>query len=108
MFLAAGACGVGEIPLPDGGGGGGGGGGGQSFNAQIKPLVTRCATAACHSGPQPPNLTSFDLLAAKYRAKPGSTNPLVIKAADGVTHNGVPYFSAAEKATVITWVDSLP
>ena len=117
-LLALGACDVGEVPVGGGAqvdagggggdGGGGGGGGGQSFTAMIVPLVTECATVACHGGVQPPILTSFDALAAKYKTKPGSSNILVTKGAlTGGSHSGLPYFTTAEQATVAAWIDSL-
>ena len=74
-----------------------------SFNMMIKPLVTECV--GCHgNGQSPPNLTSFSALASKYTTKPGSANILVTKG----DHSGVTYFTVAEKATVTSWIDSLP
>ena len=99
------ACSVGEVPgdPPDGGNGTGGG---QSFNAMVAPLVTECT--GCHGG-TPPNLTSFSALQAKYKMKPGNANILVTKGdAMGGMHQGIPYFTAAEKTTVAAWIDSLP
>ena len=109
------ACSVGEVPIggggnPDagpvadgpGGGSGTGTGGGQSFDARIKPLVTACV--ACHQGAQPPNLTSFALLDAKYKMKPGATNIFVTKG----SHQGQPFLTAEGIATVTAWIDSLP
>jgi hypothetical protein len=99
------ACSVGEVPSgnPDGGTGGG-----ASFTAQVAPLVTECATAGCHGGAQAPNLTSFAALQAPYKVKPGSANILVTKGAlTAGVHSGLPYFTAAEQATVAAWIDSL-
>lgn len=126
------ACDVGEVPLPGDPGGsdtmpvnnggpdanpGSATGSGSdttppsdneaSFQAQIKPLVTRCLN--CHSGAQNPVLLSFDTLLPKYYAKPGATNILVTKADQtGGQHEGITYFNAADKATVAAWIDSLP
>ena len=114
VMLGAGACSVGEVPIeggtPDaaggGDGGGGGGGGGQSFTAMIAPLVTECT--ACHGG-VPPTLTSFQDLQPKYKMKPGASNVLVTKGdATAGMHQGLPYFTAAEKMTVAMWIESLP
>jgi hypothetical protein len=105
------ACSVGEVPIGGGGspdagpvadGGGNGMGGGQTFDARVKPLVTACV--ACHQGAQPPNLTSFSLLDAKYKMKPGATNILVTKG----SHQGQPFLTAEGIATVTSWIDSLP
>ncbi len=115
--LTVSACDLGEVGggtgTPDAApgmdsamGDGGGGGGGQSFNAMIKPLVTGCV--GCHSGVTPPNLSAFNVLDAKYKMKPGTTNVLVIKGdATAGVHQGAPYFDAAKKATVAAWIDSL-
>lgn len=106
MVLWLGACGVGEVPI--GGGGGPDGGGGtpsQTFEARIKPLVmTMHNCLSCHSTTQGPILTSYEALAAKYKTKPGTANILVTKG----DHQGTPYFTAAEKMTVASWIDSLP
>jgi hypothetical protein len=108
LFLVLGACGVGEVPI--GGGGtpdGGGGTPAQTFESQIKPLVTNCL--GCHSGIQGPILTSYDTLAAKYKVKPGETNILVTKAdATGGTHQGIQYFTGVTKTAVANWINSLP
>jgi hypothetical protein len=109
LFLFVGACGVGEVPLPGGGmvdAGGGGDPGAAAFVKDVKPLLTRCD--GCHAGGQPPNLMSFDTLAASYRVKPGVSAKLVVEEPDGGLHNGVPYFSALEKSAIIKWIDSLP
>lgn len=103
MLILLGACGVGEVPI--GGGGtpdGGGGTGAQTFDAQVKPLVTRCV--GCHSGAQGPTLTSFATLQAKYKVKPGASNIFVTKG----DHQGTTYFVPAEKTAVAAWIDSLP
>jgi hypothetical protein len=108
LFITA--CSVGEVPIgggPDGGTGNNNGtGGGQSFNAMVKPLVTECV--ACHSTTQPPNLMSFNMLQAPYKAKPGSTNVLVTKGSlTAGVHQGVPYFTNAEQMSIAAWIDSL-
>ena len=102
LFLLLGACGVGEVPIGGGTPDGGGGTPDQTFDAQVKPLVTRCI--GCHSGTQVPILTSYATLAAKYKVKPGETNILVTKG----DHQGVMYFSAVEKTAVANWINSLP
>jgi uncharacterized membrane protein len=98
------ACTVGEVASgnPDGGGSGTGGGGGQSFNAMIAPLVTRCT--GCHSSGTPPNLSSFSMLQAKYKMKPGASNVLATKG----DHQSITYLTTQERATVAAWIDSLP
>lgn len=109
LFLFAGACGVGEVPLPGGGmvdAGGGGNPGAAAFLKDIKPLLTRCD--GCHAGGQPPNFMTFDTVAAIYKAKPGANSKLVTEAADGALHNGTAYFSAQEKTAVINWINALP
>lgn len=102
-----GACDVGEVSTGDGGGGGGAGE--ASFNAMVAPLVTECHMAgACHSV-QAPVLTSFSTIAARYLAKPGASSILVTKGAlTGGTHQGLPYLTDPEQATVAAWIDSLP
>ena len=72
-----------------------------SFNSMVKPLVTNCVS--CHGGGTPPNLTSFAMLQAKYKMKPGSTNILVTKG----NHSGIQYLSAGDATTVKNWIDSL-
>lgn len=78
-----------------------------SFNAMIKPIVGACV--GCHTVGQPPILTSFDTLEARFTAKPGNTNILVTKG--DATNNqhpvGIPYFTADQKATVTSWIDGL-
>lgn len=110
MLLAACSVGsVGDTADDDGGGGGDGMGGGQSFNAMVKPLVTRCAGAGCHAtGSNQPDLTDYSKLVDKYKSKPATANILITKAADGALHNGVAYLSTSDKATITTWIDSLP
>lgn len=74
------------------------------FDTVIKPLVTRCV--ACHSAVQMPNFTSYATLDARYRTPPGASNILVTKGdlTAGV-HQGVMYFSAADKMAVTDWID---
>jgi hypothetical protein len=106
LFLWLCACGVGEVPA-GGGPDGGGGTPDQTFNSQIKPLVTTCI--GCHSGAQGPVLTSYASLTAKYKTKPGAMNILVTKAdATQGIHQGVQYFTGATKTAVASWIDSLP
>lgn len=103
------ACSVGEVP-----GEGGGtpdaaplGPNQLSFNAMIKPIVNGCI--GCHSTGQPPNLTSFDALEAKFKVKPGNTNIFVTKG--DLTNNehpvGIPYFTPDQKAAVTAWIDGI-
>jgi len=105
LFVWLAGCDVGAVNI-GGGGPDGGGNGSQTFQTQIAPLVTRCT--ACHSTTQPPNLSSYDSLQAKYKMKPGAQNILVTKgdATQGM-HEGIQYFSDADKATVTSWIDSL-
>jgi hypothetical protein len=108
MVVSLGACGVGEVPI--GGAGtpdaaGGGGAAAQAFNLQIRPLVTTThACIGCHSTniAGQPNLTSVDTLQAKYKMKPGTGNILVTKG----DHLGTVYFTADEKTTVASWIDT--
>jgi len=106
------ACDVGEVDI------GGGGGVDASMNSAkamafastIKPLAETkgCFTATtCHSV-QSPVLTSFGALGATYKMGPSASNILVTKdVVSGTpgTHSGIPYFTAAEKTTVSTWID---
>lgn len=107
LLLLFTGCSVGEVPgggTPDGGGGGMNQ---MTFASMITPLVTECT--GCHGGTMP-NLMSFAVLDAKYKMKPGANNILVTKGAISVPvnmHQGVPYFSDAEKATVAAWIDGL-
>ncbi|MDQ3337916.1 MAG: hypothetical protein M4D80_22365 [Myxococcota bacterium] len=77
-----------------------GGGNETSFNATVKPLVANCVS--CH-GAQPPTLTSYAALQAKYKMKPGSANILVTKG----DHQGITYFNANDKAAIQGWIDGL-
>ncbi|HET7500882.1 MAG TPA: hypothetical protein VFK02_07770 [Kofleriaceae bacterium] len=72
------------------------------FNASVKPLLTRCVN--CHAGIQPPDLTDYARLDARYKTKPASANLLVNKG----DHQNINYFNDTEKAAVVMWVDSLP
>ncbi len=84
-----------------------GGGGEASFNITIKPLTTgRCT--GCHEAAQPPNLSSFTALQAKYKTPPGLMNILVTKGdlTAGV-HAGAAYFGTAEQQEVAAWIDAL-
>lgn len=110
LVLAVAGCSVGEVPI----GGGGNPDGGSSmlaskavFDATIHPMVTQkgCVVAACHGGTQPPNFTSYDTLTANYKTGPSTGNHLLTEAGDGAQHNGVTYFTTAEKTTVANWLD---
>lgn len=75
------------------------------FNATIEPLVMTKGCVPCHTGDiQPPNFTSYQTLDAKYRSPPVATNKLLTEAADGALHNGVTYFTTAEKTTISNWI----
>jgi hypothetical protein len=75
------------------------------FDAMIKPLVTTKGCLSCHAGAaQPPNFTSYQTLDAKYRSGPVGTNLLLTEAGDSALHNGVAYFSTAEKTTISNWI----
>lgn len=107
------ACTVGEVDIGGGDGGGSGSGGGQSFNMIVKPLVTECI--ACHTTvqppaiQQPPNLSQFNVLDARYKMKPGAQNILVTKGSlTGGIHQNIPYLTADEQTAVAGWIDSLP
>ncbi len=103
-LAALSACDVGEAGDEDGNGSGNGNGmgGGQSFTSMIAPLVTGCT--GCHGGNQAPNLTAFSKLEPKYKMKPGSSNVLATKG----DHQGITYLTTEQRATVATWIDSLP
>lgn len=105
LLLAAvlGGCEVGEYgtsttPTVDAAGGGDGE---ASFNSMVKPRVQTCL--GCHSGSTAPNLSSFTMLQAKYKMKPGSSNILVTKG----DHQGITYLNATDKAAVEAWINSL-
>jgi hypothetical protein len=103
LVVILGACDVGEVPA-GGGDGGTGGMQAQKFSTVITPLVTRCIV--CHGTVQAPNFTSYDTLAATYKTPPGATNILATKADPTAgTHQGIQYFSAADKQKVIDWID---
>lgn len=110
--LALAACGVGEVP--DGTGNPDAGVDPAletSFMMTITPLVTECVSCHGASIAQPPNLTSFAKLEAKYKMKPGMTNPLVTKGDMSTpvgVHYGLPYFNDQEKTTVANWIQGLP
>lgn len=105
-LLLLGACSVGEVPI-GGGGPDAGGAGALAFEMTIKPMMSECV--GCHVG-QPPNLTSFDALQAKYKTGPGAMNILVTKGDISVPvgqHQGLPYLTDAEEQMVAMWIDSL-
>lgn len=103
VLLALAACSVGEVPIPGGTPDAGTGGSDPqaTFNAKVRPLVTRCLN--CHGPAQPPNLTSYAMLDARYKTKPSSANILITKG----DHQGTMYFSQPDKTTVAMWIDSL-
>jgi hypothetical protein len=111
LFTISVGCGVGEVPIEGGETDGGNTVDGEaSFNEQIMPLVTAkgCVTPTCHGGVQQPSLSTFSALQPRYYTKPGSGNILVTKGnLTGGVHQAVPYFDAAEQATVAAWIDGL-
>jgi len=46
-------------------------------------------------------------LLPQYRNGPAETNRLLLEAADGALHNGVTYFTTAEKMTIRTWISGM-
>src|SRR5258706_16188140 len=105
VLFVLGACDVGEVKT---GGPEGGSPGAATFQSMISPLVTRCR--ACHGTTPAPNLSSFSALQDKYKTKPGTGNILVTKGTLGTppgTHQAIMYLSAADQATVASWIDSL-
>ena len=74
------------------------------FDSTIKPLLTSKGCIGCHSGATAPNFTSYQTLDAMYRTGPVATNRLLNEAPDGGLHNGVTYFTAAEKMTISNWI----
>ncbi|MBX3155149.1 MAG: hypothetical protein KF773_04045 [Deltaproteobacteria bacterium] len=107
-LLVLGACSVGEVPIGGGNPDANNSAGAASFQSMIVPLVTECI--GCHGAATPPNLTSFDTLAAKYKTGPGASNILVTKGTLGIpsgTHQGINYFTTEEQAIVAAWIDSL-
>lgn len=87
-----------------------------TFSQMVTPIVMAktCTDATCHGGTTNPNLTSFtamtsnQILADKYLKKPASTNVLITKDMGTGTHSARPYFDAADKAMISTWIDSGP
>ena len=111
-LLTVSACSVGEVPIEGGGPDGGGNPDGEaSFNQQMMPLINAkgCTVGAtCHGGIQQPSLSSFSALQPRYYTKPGTSNILVTKGSlTAGVHQAIPYFDAAEQATVAAWIDSL-
>ncbi len=116
LVVVLGACDVGEVP-PAGGGPGPGPDAGSGSNTQaqtfatvVKPVVTRCAVAGCHTATPPatcqsPNFYSYDTLEAMYRTPPSSSSLIITHVADGGPHNGITYLSTAEKMTIANWID---
>jgi len=75
------------------------------FDSTIKPMVMTKGCVPCHTGTiQPPNFTSYATLDTKYKSPPTTTNRLLIEAADGALHNGVTYFTTAEKTMITNWI----
>jgi hypothetical protein len=113
LVVVLGGCDVGEVP-PAGGLGPDGGtatdgatvteGSEAVFNSTIKPLVMTKGCVPCHSAGQAPNFSSYQTLDPKYRRGPVGTNLLLNEAGDGVLHNGVTYFTTAEKTTISNWI----
>ena len=103
-LVVLGACDVGEVPVggPDGGMVTEGSEAG--FNSTIKPLVTTKGCVSCHSAGQAPNFSSYQTLDPRYRRGPVGTNLLLNEAGDGALHNGITYFTTAEKMTVSNWI----
>ena len=106
LLLVLGGGWVGEVAI----GGGGPDAGGMLasravFDATIKPMVMQKGCIPCHSAGQPPNFTSYDTLTVIYKTGPSATNHLLTEAPDGAQHNGVTYFTTAEKATIASWLD---
>ena len=117
LLVLAGACTVGEVP-PNGSGpipdastptvdasspidGTSAATPDQTFAAQVTPQVTACV--GCHAGSQKPNLLSATMLEAKYKVRPGATNPLVNRGA----HAG-PALNNTQKDAIVAWINSLP
>jgi hypothetical protein len=84
----------------------------QSFNAMVKPIITRLnCTVGCHAPGllQPvPALNEYVNLQANYKVKPGNTSRLITHVGDGLPHQTTTYFTTQDKATVSAWLDSLP
>jgi hypothetical protein len=107
LVVVLGGCDVGEVP-PAGGPGPDGGmvteGSEAVFNSTIKPMVMTKGCVPCHSAGQAPNFTSYQTLDPKYRRGPVGTNLLLTEAGDGALHNGITYFTTAEKMTISNWI----
>jgi hypothetical protein len=134
LFVALTACSVGEVPAggatpppdastgtPDAPGTGVDGavgtpdgppvsGNNASFAEKVRPIVTKtiegkmCTQGGCHvPGGQKPDFSSYDTLLPEYTKKPGNTSKLVTHGA----HAG-PALPDPDKATIITWINSLP
>jgi hypothetical protein len=107
LVVALGACSVGEVPIGGGGADGGMTVGSQAvFDATIKPMAMTKNCVPCHNGStaQQPNFTTYQTLDIKYKVPPAATNKLLTEAADGALHNGVMYFTTAEKAMISNWI----
>lgn len=108
LVVVLGGCDVGEVPAGGPGPGPDGGtiteGSEAGFNSAIKPLVMTKGCVSCHAAAQAPNFTSYQTLDPRYRRGPVGTNLLLNEAGDGALHNGVPYFTTAEKMTVSNWI----
>lgn len=114
LVVVLGGCDVGEVP-PAGGGTGPDAGvtsdpRAATFATVVKPVVTRCAVAGCHTATPPqtcqtPNFFSFDTLLPIYKMAPGTSNIIITHVGDGQTHNAITYLSTAEKKTISDWID---
>lgn len=114
LVVVLGACDVGEVP-PAGGGPGPDAGSGsntqaQTFDSVVKPVVTRCAVAGCHTATPPatcqaPNFYSYDTLDPMFKTPPSSNSLIITHVADGGPHNGITYLSTAEKMKIANWID---
>ena len=112
VSLVVSACSVGEVPASGSSPTVDGGasvtvGSEAGFTANIAPMLsTRGCSTTCHGAAIAPNFTSYATLAAKYKTSPAASNILITKAADGGTHNGATYLTAADKATITTWINA--
>lgn len=115
VSLVVSACSVGEVPGSGSSPGVDGGstpsvtvGSASGYTASVEPLLTtKTCKGACHAGTQAPNFSSYTTLDAKYKSSPTSTNILINHVGDGLVHEGgVTYFTAAEKATITTWINA--
>jgi cytochrome c551/c552 len=111
VSLVVGACSVGEVPGSGSSPGVDGGstpavtiGSASGFTANVVPILMSKGCVTCHSGGTAPNFTSYTTLDTKYKSSPTSSNVLLTHVADGALHNGVPYLSTSDKATITSWI----